>query len=53
MSTGNMYNPGSISVSWNGFSHKFVRVSTSYASSVWSAFLKPNFTNDPEGCICI
>lgn len=35
-----MYNPGSISVSWNGFSHMFVRVSTSYASSVWSAFLK-------------
>ena len=51
MSTDNMYNPGIISICI--ISHKFVRVSTSYASSVWSAFLKPNFTNDPEGCICI
>lgn len=53
ISTSNIYTPSLISISSNGFSHKFVRVSTFLAASVRRAFLNPDFTNDPEDCICL
>ena len=40
-----------ISISCNGFSHTFVRDSTSIAASVMRAFLTPDFITDREDCI--
>ena len=48
---GSVYIHGSISISWNGFSHTFIRDSASIAPSVMRAFLTPDFITDREDCI--
>ena len=46
-----VYIHGSISISWNGFSHTFIKDSASIVASVMRAVSKPRFITDRENCI--